>query len=103
MGGEVLTISSQAPHLLATIKQLGYSTISEPANGTVDIPVTNGENAIPHLVEACRANGAEIDSVSLKKPTLDDVFLKYTGARIDEGGSFKQASMARRTFRRLTK
>ncbi len=103
VGGEVLTISSQAPNLLATIRQLGYSTISEPANGTVDIPVTNGETAIPHIVEAFRAKGAEIESVSLKKPTLDDVFLKYTGARIDDGESFKQASMARRTFRRLTK
>jgi ABC-2 type transport system ATP-binding protein len=103
VGGEILSISSQAPDLPAVVKELGYSTIAESSNGTVELLVANGEVIIPRLLENLRAKGLEIASVSLKKPTLDDVFLKYTGARIGEGGSWTQARMTRRTFRRLTR
>ncbi len=103
VGGDVLTITSRAPNLSAVVKELGYSTISESSNGTADILVTNGEVAIPHLVEAFRAKGVEVDSVSLQKPTLDDVFLKYTGARIDDSEGWRQTRRMRRSFRRLTR
>ncbi len=103
VGGEILSISSQNPDLAAVVKELGYSTMTESSNGTAELLVVNGEAVIPRLVEDLRARGLEIASVSLKKPTLDDVFLKYTGARIGEGGSWTQARLTRRTFRRLTR
>jgi ABC-2 type transport system ATP-binding protein len=102
VGGDVLSITSKASNLLAIVKELGYSIIAESPDGIVELLVANGEATIPHLVEALRAKGAEVDSVSLKKPTLDDVFLKYTGARIGEGESWTEARRTRRTFRRLT-
>lgn len=101
VGGDVLSITSKAPNLPAIVKELGYSTIAESSNGTVELLVVNGEAAIPQLVEALRTKGVEVDSVSLKKPTLDDVFMKYTGARISEGEGWRQARMTRRTFQRL--
>jgi ABC-2 type transport system ATP-binding protein len=101
VGGDVLSISSKAPNLPAIVKELGYSTIAESSNGIVELLVANGEAAIPQLVEALRTKGVEVESVSLKKPTLDDVFMKYTGARISEGEGWAQARMTRRTFRRL--
>jgi ABC-2 type transport system ATP-binding protein len=103
VGGEILSISSEDPNLLTVVKELGYSTMAESSNGTVELLVANGEVIIPRLLENLRAKGVEIVSVSLKKPTLDDVFLKYTGARIGEGGSWTQARLTRRTFRRLTR
>jgi hypothetical protein len=48
-------------------------------------------------------SGVQVESVSLKKPTLDDVFLKYTGARIEEGDTFTETRRARRSFTRRTK
>jgi ABC-2 type transport system ATP-binding protein len=69
----------------------------------VDILVDNGEAVIPRLVEAVRVKGVEVESVSLKKPSLDDVFLKYTGARIDDSESWMQTRRMRRTFRRMAK
>jgi ABC-2 type transport system ATP-binding protein len=101
VGGDVLSVVSRAPDLPAIIKELGYSAIAESSNGAVELLVANGEAAIPQLVQALRANGIEVDSVSLKKPTLDDVFRKYTGARISEDEGWKQARMTRRTVRRL--
>jgi ABC-2 type transport system ATP-binding protein len=104
VGGDVLTITSKKPGLMDAVKKLGYNTITESANGQIDLLVDNGEKLIPQLVESLQAKGIEVESVSLKKPTLDDVFLKYTGARIEsEDSTFKQARQTRRTFRRMNK
>jgi hypothetical protein len=44
-----------------------------------------------------------VDAVALKGPTLDDVFLKNTGARMEEGENWQETRRARRTIGRLTK
>jgi len=46
----------------------------------VVVRTKDGEKALAEIVG--RIEGAE--SISLEKPTLDDVFMKYTGARLDE-------------------
>lgn len=103
VGGDVLTISSKSPNCSTKLKELGYSFISESSDGHFDLVVSDGERLIPHLLETLKADGVEVDAVSLKKPTLDDVFLKYTGARLGEGETWSEARRGRRTFRRLTK
>ncbi len=103
VGGDVVTISSQTADCPAKLKELGYSVISERTDGHFDLVVSNGESLIPHLLDTLKTNGVEVEAISLKKPALDDVFLKYTGARIEEGETFGQARMARRTFGRLAK
>ena len=79
--------------MLPKVKELGYPVISDSSDGHCDLVVSNGENLIPHLLDSLKTNGVEVETVSLKKPTLDDVFLKYTGARIEEekGESFAEA------------
>jgi ABC-2 type transport system ATP-binding protein len=72
-------------------------------NGTADLLVKNGEKAIPRIVEGFKSKGVELDSVFLKKPTLDDVFLKYTGSRIDDGAGWVQTRKTRMTYGRLSK
>jgi ABC-2 type transport system ATP-binding protein len=65
--------------------------------------VSNGETLIPRLLENLKTGGVQVESVSLKKPTLDDVFLKYTGTRIEESDTFAATRRARRAFTRRTK
>jgi len=102
VGGDILTISSQSPHCLDRLKELGYRALSEPAtNHTVSILVSNGERLIPLLLDSLKASGVEVETVSLKKPTLDDVFLKYTGTRIDERDTWESTRRSRRTMRKL--
>ncbi len=103
VGGDILTVSAKSPDLVTIVKTLGYSAISEVSNGSVDLLVTNGETVVPRLVEQLESKEIEVDAIAVKKPTLDDVFLKYTGARIDEGESWTQARRMRRTFRRMTR
>jgi ABC-2 type transport system ATP-binding protein len=102
VGGDVLTINSKMPDCVNKLKELGYSIVSESSGGQFDLLVSNGEALIPHLLESLKAVGVEVEAVSLKKPTLGDVFLKYTGARMEGGETWIEARRARRTFRRLT-
>jgi ABC-2 type transport system ATP-binding protein len=101
MGGDVLTISSQSPGCMEILQQLGYQVMTQPTNHHLDLLVSSGESMIPPLLESLRGAGVEVESVSLKKPTLDDVFLKYTGTRMDERDTWKAARKSRRTLRKL--
>jgi len=103
VGGDIITINSSNPNCYQKVKDLGYSTITNSPDGHCDLVVSNGETLIPHLLDSLKMSGVQVESVSLKKPTLDDVFLKYTGARIEEGDTFTETRRARRSFTRRTK
>jgi len=51
-------------------------------NNLIMIGVKAGERRIPKLVELAYENGIEISSISMKKPTLEDVFIYFTGRKI---------------------
>jgi ABC-2 type transport system ATP-binding protein len=105
LGGNLLTLRSNAPGVLAMLKELGYSVIAEHGEGRYDIAVSDGESLVPRLMESLWRRGVEVEAVSLKEPTLDDVFLRYTGGRMGDGGgeAWTRARRARKTFRRLTR
>jgi ABC-2 type transport system ATP-binding protein len=103
VGGDVLALDSKTPGFLGHLKALGYAPIAEGPAGHAEILVTDGEHLIPHILDSLKARGVEVEAVSLKKPSLDDVFLKYTGTRIEAGDSWTAARRARRVFRRMVR
>jgi len=50
----------------------------------VDIRVEKGEEKIPKIIGLAEKKGIKVESVSLRKPSLDDVFIHYTGKTIRE-------------------
>jgi ABC-2 type transport system ATP-binding protein len=48
------------------------------------ILVKNGAEAVPRIVEVANARGGKVRSLTLREPTLDDVFLTFTGRSIRE-------------------
>ncbi len=46
----------------------------------LDIVVEDGELALPLIIEALRDEVISFKKISLSRPTLDDVFMKYAGA-----------------------
>ncbi|HKY88338.1 MAG TPA: ATP-binding cassette domain-containing protein [Candidatus Limnocylindrales bacterium] len=54
----------------------------ERVEGGVALYVTGGAEAIPEIVRRLDGNGVTIAALTMSHPTLDDVFLKYTGKRI---------------------
>ncbi|MGD0146093.1 MAG: ATP-binding cassette domain-containing protein [Nitrososphaerales archaeon] len=98
VGGDVLTVkvAGQAAATLPT--DLGSVISSE--QGTIKILTEDGEAAIPRLMEYFERNGAVVESVSLSRPSLDDVFMKYAKASLQQEGTFREARSARRSIAR---
>ena len=88
MGGDVLTLDTEAK----LKEMLDFEWIKEIKifDGKLNVTVMNGEKAIPQIMAVADKNGIKINSVNLKKPTLEDVFIHYTGRTIrDEEASNK--------------
>jgi ABC-2 type transport system ATP-binding protein len=49
---------------------------------SIQILVDDGGEAIPDITDAFRECGIKIESISVGKPTLDDVFMKYAKRRL---------------------
>jgi len=45
---------------------------------------TDGTHLLPHVISMLAGNNISVHSVNLKKPTLDDVFMHYTGKELRE-------------------
>lgn len=61
----------------------------ETCSKCLNLLVDNGGHRIPEIVKLAEDAGVILESVELRKPTLDDVFLSVTGRNIrEEEGSF---------------
>jgi ABC-2 type transport system ATP-binding protein len=59
---------------------------------TVRARVVHGARAVPVVLQALESNGISVASVTVSRPSLDDVYLRYTGrafAEADEAGAKK--------------
>jgi ABC-2 type transport system ATP-binding protein len=57
--------------------------LDDPGTGTVVVPVADGSSALVEAVRRLDAAGIPIADLSLRRPTLDDVFLTLTGHAAD--------------------
>jgi ABC-2 type transport system ATP-binding protein len=80
IGGDVLTIATRQPdQAIAAIRsQLGLE--AQLVDGTVRLEAPQAHTLIPRLIEALPG---QVDSVSMGRPTLQDVFVKLTGHGLD--------------------
>jgi len=86
LGGDVITLELEEPEDMARLcdvyKKNGCAHIVSRKNNEIFITVKEGERQIPHILKLASNAGIAITSVSLRKPTLDDVFLHHTGRAI---------------------
>ena len=64
------------------VRQQRYVDAVSRADGGIAITVKNGSAAVPNLVSLLHDNQVPVTSLTVARPTLDDVFLKYTGRTI---------------------
>jgi ABC-2 type transport system ATP-binding protein len=103
LGGDVITINaSERDRLYEQLKTLSWVTHAESHDGFVTINLQNAERHVAELARLAATNGIEIESLSIRKPTLEDVFLYYTGRmmREEEANSKDQMRMMHRLHRR---
>lgn len=63
-------------------KMLSYVESFNSANGIIQIGVDSGNHRLVEIVEAAIKSGFKIEDISVSKPSLGDVFLKYTGRQL---------------------
>jgi ABC-2 type transport system ATP-binding protein len=85
IGGDVIEITSQDKEKLhSMIKTCSWVKHVDVHNGSVTINLQNAEKHVAEIVNLSSDNGIDIESISIHKPTLEDVFLYYTGRTIRE-------------------
>lgn len=107
LGGDLITVKFVAQDdrlgaLLSAIRTLpGVRDLRSSPDGIHWIWVEQrGDRLIPELVQLANAHGIQVDSVRLKRPTLDDVYLHYTGREIREAEASREEHVRARILQR---
>jgi ABC-2 type transport system ATP-binding protein len=74
---------------------------SRIVGGMLEITVRQGRSVLPRVVETATANKVFIESISLREPNLEDVFLHYTGRMIRADGGKEPHGIAAIKRRRI--
>lgn len=78
IGGEVVTITSPEPDRVVSV--LGEAGIAADLRGEqVRISLDNAESRISGLIVRLAESGVPVTAIAMHKPTLEDVFLSFTG------------------------
>ncbi|HEX7364182.1 MAG TPA: ATP-binding cassette domain-containing protein [Dehalococcoidia bacterium] len=100
--GEVITVTTaQSQKLAARFNELKLAPRIDVSADAIRLTVPNAEKLIPKLIKIATEIGIEVSSVSVHRPTLNDVFLHYTGRdiRAEEAESALKKFMMRRPGR----
>jgi ABC-2 type transport system ATP-binding protein len=94
LGGDIISIEVDNPKNARKIfEKLPWVKKLNQENGIFYLQVEKGEEKIPLLIKIDQEEaGFQIKSINLRKPTLEDVFLHFTGRTIRE----REASQSER-------
>jgi len=101
VGADVVTLATADNARVAEELMAAFAVETAQRNGTLEVRVPDGEEFVPKVFGAISVG---VRSVSVRRPSLDDVFITYTGRAIRDaevGGMdlFKGNAMVR-GFRR---
>ncbi len=104
LGGEVILFSLEnggaKEGLVEKLKDSGFAKDVMVGTSELSVLVDEAETALPHLIEVLRGAGVSAGKISITKPTLDDVFLKYAGTRLETSGRMSEVTHMRDMIRR---
>ncbi|MEM3208252.1 MAG: ATP-binding cassette domain-containing protein [Halobacteria archaeon] len=91
LGGDLVRVRLSPPEARPRFEEalegsLPGATVAA-AGDFLHIGTADGERAVGAVVEAARRAGAEVESLTVKRPTLDDVFLHHTGREMRDAGA----------------
>jgi ABC-2 type transport system ATP-binding protein len=112
IGGDVLTLSlrvdkdEESQELIRRTQSVlsgkPFVTRTQAADSELAVYVKDGGVAIPTIMQLLANEGIEVKTISMSRPSLDDVFLKYTGRtiRAQQGTATTFVQLRRRANRR---
>lgn len=103
LGGDIVMLSVQddASDISGIIERVPAVKEVKRQDGTYRIKVDDGEVNASNIMDAVRSKGYNVARFSLAKPTLDEVYLEFTGKSLrEEEGSKIAAIRQRETIQR---
>jgi len=75
---------TSSDNLANLLRELDWIKNIELRNGSLELSIDGAEERIPQLIDFADAHQFVISSIDLRKPSLEDAFLHYTGRTIRE-------------------
>jgi ABC-2 type transport system ATP-binding protein len=97
LGGDVvsLEIEGDSTAFAAAVQSFDWVRTSKIVDDVFALTMERGERRIPELIQTAQAAGVAVRCVHLRKPSLEDVFLHYTGRTIrDEDAGLNERNRA---------
>lgn len=86
LGNEVITLTidndEKKPSLVSKIKEINYVKDTSTNQDAITVFSSKGTEVIPLIFQIASNLEIKINSISLTRPTLDDVFISYTGREL---------------------
>ena len=93
LGGDLVTIGSPDPASVADALKEPWVTRAEIHNDEVIVNLKNADQYVSTIVTLLNTRQVPITSIAIHKPTLEDVFLSFTGKTIREQEADNKESM----------
>ena len=103
IGGDIIVIgvAKALPDVSMEISRIKLVKDVKKNDGVYRIKAERGEEATPEIIDLIRSKGLQITRIELTKPTLDEVYLEYTGRSMREEETNRQQMFSQRlTMRR---
>jgi len=102
LGGDIVEIvlEGDSRDIMAVLNSLPSVKEVKNTDDVYRIKVSRGEEALPSIIEKLLRKKIEIRRASLTEPTLDQVYLEYTGKSIRESGNGREEVWRMRRYMR---
>ena len=77
-----MKLDTVIPELTGEVSKVEEVKEARFEGDTLKIVLSNGRGLLPYLINVVSAKGGRVQSVNLKEPSLEDVFLYYTGMKL---------------------
>lgn len=103
LGGDVISVEAMpAENAFQAFQKLAWVEKITQHNGIINLTCQEAEKKIPLLMRTNHSSpGFEIQSINLRKPTLEDVFLYFTGKTIRESEASREEKNRRMIIGRI--
>jgi ABC-2 type transport system ATP-binding protein len=97
LGGDIINVAIKKDvDITELVKKIEHVKEVKKENGSYVIKSENGEVTAPLIIEALRKEGHVVTRLSLTKPTLNEVYLQYTGRSMRDAEESGEALHAKR-------
>jgi len=90
-GAVIMKVTGTPPEITGMVKE----------GDSIVIPSAEPEIELPGYIRMIEQAGCKVNSARIREVTLDDAFMKYAGASIDESAQWQSTRKVRRVARRL--